>query len=135
MHLTRVLLAFWANAFEHKIGTLHQIAFGQLNFRNGQFFKTNGLSASFTMEMNMHVVVYSMVVAVAELIAHAFTVFKHMYEVLFLEECQSTEDARFVDATDAVFQLCHREGTASLGQGLGHDDTIGGRLDAVLFQQ
>ena len=107
MHLTRALLAFWANAFEHKISTLHQIAFGQLNLRNGQFFKTNGLSASFTMEMNMHVVVDSMVVAMAELIAHTITVFKHMDKVLFLEECQGAKDARFVDATDAVFQLCH----------------------------
>ena len=107
MQLTRVLLAFWANAFEHKIGTLHQIALWQLNFRNGQFFKTNGLTASFTMEMNMHVVVDSMVMAMTELIAHTITVFKHMDKVLFLEECQSTEDARFVDAADAVFQLCH----------------------------
>lgn len=103
MHLTRVLLAFWANAFEHKISTLHQIAFGQLNFRNGQFFKTNGLSASFTMEMNMHVVVYSMVVAVAEFISHAIAVFKHMDKVMFLEERQTAENARFVDATDTVF--------------------------------
>ena len=107
MHLTMVLLAFWANAFEHKIGALHQITLGQLNFRNGQLFKTNGLSASFTMEMNMHVVVNGMVVAVAKLIAYPFTVFKHMDEVLFFEECQSTEDARFVDAADTVFQLCH----------------------------
>lgn len=75
MHLTMVLLAFWANAFEHKIGTLHQITLGQLNFRNGQLFKTNGLSASFTMEMNMHVVVNGMVVAVAKFITHTFTVF------------------------------------------------------------
>ena len=103
MHLTRALLAFWANAFEHKISTLHQIAFGQLNLRNGQFFKTNGLSASFTMEMNMHVVVDSMVVAVAEFIAHAITVFKHMDKVMFLEERQTAENARFVDATDTVF--------------------------------
>ena len=107
MHLTRVLLAFWANAFEHKIGTLYQKSFGQLNLRNGKVFKTNGLSAMFAVEVNMHVVVDSVVVAVAEFIAHAITVFKHMYEVLFLEECQSTEDARFVDATDAVFQLGH----------------------------
>ena len=101
------LLTFWANAFEHKISALYQITFGQLYFRDGQFFKTNGLSAMFAVEVNMHVVVDSVVVAVAEFIAHAITVFKHMYEVLFLEECQSTEDARFVDATDAVFQLYH----------------------------
>ena len=75
MHLTRVLLAFWANAFEHKIGTLYQKSFGQLNLRNGNLFKANGLTASFTMEMNMHVVVNGMVVTVAKFITHTFTVF------------------------------------------------------------
>lgn len=75
MHLTMVLLAFWTNAFEHKIGALHQITLRQLNFRNGKFFKTNGLTASFTMEMNMHVVVNGMVVTVAKFITHTFTVF------------------------------------------------------------
>ncbi len=93
MHSAMVFLTFWANAFEHKIGTLHQISFGQLNFRNGQFFKTNGLATSLTMEMNMHVVVDSMVMAVAEFISHAIAVFKHMHEMMLLEECQSTEDA------------------------------------------
>ena len=87
------LLTFWANAFEHKIGTLHQITFGQLNLWNGKFFKANGLTASFAMEMNVHVIVYTMVVAVAEFITHTFSVFKHVDEMLFLEECQSTEDA------------------------------------------
>lgn len=75
MQLSVALLTFWANAFKHKIGTLHQIAFGQLNLRDSQFFKTNGLTALLTMEMNMHVVVDSMVVAMAKLIAYTFTVF------------------------------------------------------------
>ena len=44
------------------------------------------------MEMHVHVVVDAMVVAVAELVAYAFAIFKHMDEVLFLEECQSAEN-------------------------------------------
>ena len=115
MHLTIALLTFWANAFEHKISALHQITFGQLNLRNGKFFKANGLTTSFAVEMNMHVVVNGMVVAVAKFITHTFTVFKHMHEMLLLEECQGAKDSRFVDAADTVFQFCHREGTAFLG--------------------
>ena len=124
-------LTFWANAFENKIGTLHQIALRQLNLRNGKVFETNGLAAMFAVEMDMHVVVDCVVVAVAKFIAHAFTVFKHMDKVLFLKERQGAEDARLVDAADVVFQLGHRESTALLGQGLGHDDAVGGGLDAV----
>ena len=135
MHLAMAFLTSWANAFENKIGTLHLVALRQLDLRNGKVFEANGLATMFAMEVNMHIVVDGMVEAVAEFITHTFTVFKHMDEMLFLEECQSTEDARLVDASDAVFQLCHREGTAFLGQSFGHDDTIGGRLDAVFFHQ
>ena len=105
--LTESFLTFWTDAFEHKIGTLHQIAFGQLNLRNGKVFETNGLAAMFAVEVNMHVVVNRVVVAVAEFIAHAITVFKHMDKVMLLEERQTAENARFVDAADAVFQLGH----------------------------
>ena len=93
MHLAMVFLTFWANAFEHKIGTLHQKAFRQLDFRNGLVFETDGLSAMLTMEVNMHILVDGMVVAVTKLIAHALTVFKHVDEMLFLEERQAAEDA------------------------------------------
>ena len=126
-----VLLAFRTDAFENKICTLHQITIGQLNLWNGKVFEANGLAAMFAMEVNMHVVVDCVVVAVAKFIAHAFTVFKHMDKVLLLEERQGAEDARLVDAADAVFQLGHRESTAFLCQGLRHDDAIGGGLDAV----
>ena len=88
-----VLLAFWTDAFENKIGALHQITLRQLNLWNGKVFETNGLAAMFAMEVNMHIVVDCMVVAVAELIAHTFTVFEHMHKVLLLEERQGTEDA------------------------------------------
>ena len=71
-------LTLRTNAFEDKTGALHQITFGQLNLRNGKVFETNGLAAVFAVEVNMHVVIDCVVVAVAELIAHAFTVFKHM---------------------------------------------------------
>lgn len=105
--LTESFLTFWTDAFEDKIGTLHKIPFGQLNYRNGKFFKANGLSASFAVEMNMHVVVNRVVVAVAKFIAHTFTVFEHMDKVMLLEERQTAENARFVNAADAVFQLGH----------------------------
>ena len=101
--LTESFLTFWTDAFEDKIGTMHQITLGQLNLRNGKVFETNGLAAMFAVEVNMHVVVNRMVVAVAEFIAHAITVFKHMDEVMLLEERQTAENARFVDAADAVF--------------------------------
>ena len=80
-----VLLAFWTDAFENKIGTLHQITLRQLNLRNGKVFETNGLAAMFAMEVNMHVIVDRVVVAVAKFIAYAFTVFKHMDKMLLLE--------------------------------------------------
>lgn len=105
--LTESFLTFWTDAFEHKIGTMHQITLGQLNLRNGKVFETNGLAAMFAVEVNMHVVVNRMVVAVAEFIAHAITVFKHMDKVMLLEERQTAENARFVNAADAVFQLGH----------------------------
>ena len=87
------LLTFWTNAFENKIGTLHQITLRQRNLRNGKVFETNGLAAVFAVEVNMHIVVDRVVVAVAKFIAHTFTVFKYMHKVLFLEECQGAEDA------------------------------------------
>lgn len=87
------LLTFWTDAFEDKIGSLHQITLRQLNLWNGKVFETNGLAAMFAMEVNMHIVVDCMVVAVAELIARAFTVFEHMHKVLLLEERQGAEDA------------------------------------------
>ena len=64
-----------------------------MNLWNGKVFKTNGLATVLAMEVNMHVIVNRVVEAVAEFITHTFTVFKHMDEMLFLEECQSTEDA------------------------------------------
>ena len=93
MHLTMVFLTFRTDAFEYKIGALHQIAFGQLYLRNGKFFETNGLAAVFAMEVNMHVVVNPVVVAATKLIAYAFTVFKYMDKVLLLEKRQGAEDA------------------------------------------
>ena len=93
MHLTMVFLTFRADAFEDKIGTLHQIAFRQLNLWNGKVLETNGLAAMFAVEVNVHIVIDRMVVAVAELIAYTFTVFKYMDKVLFLEERQGSEDA------------------------------------------
>ena len=93
MHLAMALLTSWANAFEHKISTLHLVAFRQMNLRNGKVFKTNGLAAVLAVEVNMHVIVNRVVEAVAEFITHTFTVFKHMHKMLFLEESQSTEDA------------------------------------------
>ena len=65
MHLTMVFLTFRADAFEDKIGTLHLIALRQLDFRNGKFFETNGLATMLAVKMNMHVVVNSVVMAVA----------------------------------------------------------------------
>ncbi len=93
MRTTVASLAFRANTFENEIGTLHQISFRQRDFRNGKVFKANGLATAFAVEMHMHVVVNSVVVAVAKFIAHTFTAFKHMDEMVLLEECQSAEDA------------------------------------------
>ena len=88
-----VLLAFWTDAFENKIGSLHQITLRQLNLWNGKVFETNGLAAMFAMEVNMHVVVNRVIVAVAKFIAYTFTVFEHMDKMLLLEKRQGAEDA------------------------------------------
>lgn len=126
--------AFWAQSLDDKIGTLHQKTFRQLHFGNGKVFEADGLTAMFAMKMNVHIVVDSMVMAVAEFVTHPFSVFKHMDEMLFPEKCQSTEDPRLVNTADTVFQFAHREGTVFLGQSLGHDDAVGSGTNAVLLK-
>lgn len=130
-----IFLAMRTKAFEDEVGTLGFVTLGQVDGRDRDVFEANGLSTVLAMEMHMHVVVYGMVAAVAKLIAGAFAILQHMDQMLFLKKRQRAEDARLVDAADAVFELAHREGAMFLGQGLGHDDAVGRQLDAVLTHQ
>ena len=129
--LMSMISAFWAGAFEDKIGALHLKVFRQADFRDWDVLQTNGLSAFFAMEMHMHVVVDTVVVAVAEFVAHAVAVFKRMHELLLFEKRQCPEDARLVDAADAVFEFGHRHWAMLPGQGFCHDDSVCRGLDVV----
>lgn len=104
-----------------------------MHFWDREVFETKGGTAVFAVEMYVHVVVDGMVVAVAEFIARAFTVFQYMDKVLLFEKRQRAEDARLVDAANVVFELAHREGTACFSQGLCHDNTVSCGADAVLL--
>ena len=129
-----VIFAFWAHAFEDEVGALHLVAFGELHFGDGQVFEADGFAAMLAMEMHMHVVVDAVVVAVAKLVAHAVAVFEGVDEMVLLEEREGAEDARLVDAADAVFQLAHREGLMLGCQCLGHDESVGRRPDVVVLE-
>lgn len=128
-----LFFAFWASSVDDEAGTLHFVAFWKMHFGDGKVFETEGGTAVFAVEMYVHVVVDGMVVAVAEFVARAFTVFQNMDKVLLFEKRQRSEDTRLVDAANVVFELAHREGTAFLSQGLSHDDAVGRGADAVLL--
>ena len=128
-----LFFAFWASSVDNEAGTLHFVAIWKMHFWDKEVFETKGGAAAFAVEMYVHVVVDGMVVAVAEFIARAFTVFQYMDKVLLFEKRQRAEDTRLVDAANVVFELDHREGTAFLSQGLSHDDSIGCGADAVLL--
>ena len=80
--LMSMISAFWAGAFEDKIGALHLKVFRQADFRDWDVLQTNGLSAFFAMEMHMHVVVFLVVEAAAKFVASAFSVFQNMHEMM-----------------------------------------------------
>lgn len=103
-----MFLAMWTNAVKDEIGTSCLVAVGQADVGNGNVFEAEGQAAMLAMEMHVHVVVLGMIAAVAELVAGAFAVLQHMDKMMFLEERQRAEDARLVDAADAVFEFAHR---------------------------
>ena len=77
-----------------------------------------------------------MVVAVAELIAHALAAaLYHMHQMVFLEECQGPEYVRLVDGLDPVLQLCQCGGVQAFYQLPHYYDAVRRRFDAVLLQQ
>ena len=128
-----LFFAFWAVSVDNEAGALHFVAIWKMHFGDGEVFEAKGGTAVFAVEMYVHVVVDGMVVAVADFIARAFTVFQYMDKVLLFEERQRAEDTRLVDAANEVFELAHCEGTACFSQGLGHDNAVGCGADAVLL--
>ena len=63
--------------------------------------------ATLTVEMNMLVIVYLVIiVTTAEFVAYAVaTILKDMDKMMLSKESQCTEDTRFVNRKDFVFQL------------------------------
>lgn len=88
-----MLLTFWTKSMDDEVGTLHCITFRQTDFWNGEVFKAEDCTTMFTMEMDVHVVVDGVVMAVAEFVSGTITAFHKMDKMHLLEKCQGTENA------------------------------------------
>lgn len=93
LQLVVMLLTFWAKSLDDEAGTLHRIAFWQADFGDGVVFKAEGGAAMLAVEMDVHVVVDGMVMAVAEFVAGPFAVFHNMNKMCLLEKRQGAENA------------------------------------------
>ena len=95
-----------------------------------------GALTLFAVEVYVQVVVHILVVAVAQLIAHALAApFYHMHQVLLPEECQRAEDVRLVDGLYLRLQLGECRRAQAPCQLPHHHDAVGRRLNAVRLQQ
>ena len=127
--------ALWTQPFEDEVGTLHFVAFGQRHVRDGKFFEAEGLPATLAVEVDVHVVVFLMVAAVAKLVAHAIAaVFEDMDKVLLPKQGEGTENARLVEGGQRFGQLEKRQRPCGLGQATRHKNAVGRRPDAVLLE-
>ena len=82
-----------ANTFSHIVYRLYLIACRVLDFRYGQFLKTECAVANLTVKMYVPVII-SVTLGVAQLVANAFTaVFNLMQEMVLLEKGERTEYA------------------------------------------
>ena len=84
---------------------MHLIAFWNGDGRNLCVVEAERASALLTMEVWMLVIVVVVPMTVAELVAQSIAVLDDMYEVLFTEEREGTEDIRLVDGADGMFKF------------------------------
>ena len=111
------------------------IAFGNGDGRNLCVVEAECASALLTMEVWMLVVVVVVPMTMAELVAQAIAVLDDMYEVLFSEEREGTEDIRLVDGADGVFEFDERHRSHGRGESLDDDNAIGCWPDVVSVEK
>lgn len=105
--------AVWTDAFHHVVDRRHDETLGQIDAWHRDMVETVGLLTPFAIEMDVQVVVNTVMVAMTQLIAHAVTtILNDVYQVVFAEQRQRTEDARLIDRQDLILQLTQRHGTA-----------------------
>jgi hypothetical protein len=94
------------------------------------------LLALLAIKMWVQVVVVVIMVTMAELVAGAVAhAFDGVYQVVLAEECEGTENIGFVDRLYAMLQLGQRLRLDRRSQSLGHNNTVGRGLNAMLFKQ
>ena len=105
--------AVWTDAFHHVVDRRHDETLGQVDAWHRDMVETVGLLTPFAIEMDVQVVVNTVMAAMTQLIAHAVTtILNDVYQVVFTEQRQRTEDARLIDRQDLILQLTQRHGTA-----------------------
>ena len=83
----------------------------------------------------MLVVVVVVPMTMAEFVAQAIAVLDDMYEVLFSEEREGTEDIRLIDGADGMFKFDERHGSHGRGESLDDDNAIGRWPDVVSVEK
>ena len=114
---------------------MHLIAFGNGDGRNLCVVEAERASALLTMEVWMLVVVVVVPMTMAEFVAQAIAVLDDMYEVLFSEEREGTEDVRLVDGADGMFKFDERHRPQGRGESLDDDNAIGRWPDVVSVEK
>ena len=115
---------------------MEQKTIGHADLWQGDVVQTNGTATLLAEEMHMLIIIKFLVMAQAQFVLHAaVAALNGMYQVLFLEECQGTEDAGLVEGKDGILQVFHGHWALCIMERLGDDDSIGGGFDAVGFEQ
>ena len=85
--------------------------------------------------MEVGVIVFLVVVAVAQFVPHAVFLFDRVNEFFLPEEDQGAENTGFVDGFQPVFQIGHGQGEARFRESGSDALAVGCRFDAVFLQQ
>ena len=130
------MFTVWTNAFDHYVTVVHLETWRQHRLRHLQMVEAVGSLAYLTIEVGVLVIVMLLTVTVAEFIFSAVAAaIDGVYQMVFTEQGEGTEDVRLVDSGNATFQLCQRLRQHGTGQCSHHYDTVGSGLNAMLFEQ
>ena len=126
----------WTDAFYHIVHRRHNEPLRQVDTRHRDMVQTVGLLTSLAIEMDVQVVVNTVMAAMTQLIAHSVTtILNDVYQVVFAEQRQRTEDARLVDSQYLILQLAQRHGATRTIQRSQDNQTVGRGFDVMFFQQ